>query len=402
VAGSDGAAGSTVTDAGGGAGGVPAASAEDDGLDCTIGALPSTLTANAKLPNPFKKLDGTVMTSKSEWRCRREEIVKLAEKYAFGTKTIPKAGSVTGTVSSSSITVNISENGKTASFTASVSLPTTGSAPYPAVVVLGGMGADSTTIKAAGAAIINYDPYKIGAEGTGRASKSGAYYTINGSTSTTGLLMAWAWGVSRIIDVIEKSDGKVLRSDGIGVTGCSRFGKGAIIIGVFDQRIALTMPIESGSAGVPIWRGIPGEGAQSLSSAYGEQPWFGDAFSAFTSDPTKAPLDTHEVVALVAPRGLFIMDNPHIANLGPKSASVAALGGAEVYKALGAGDNITYWSDIADGSHCAIRPEWKDPLTKTIQKHLLKTGTFTGVMKISSKAAGKLSDWSDWTAPTLN
>src|SRR4029079_1688059 len=95
-------------------------------------------------------------------------------------------------------------------------------------------------------------------------------------------------------------------------------------IGVFDQRIALTMPIESGSAGVPILRGIPGEGAQSLSSAYGEQPWLGDSFGSFTSSPTKLPVDTHEMVAMVAPRGLFIMDNPHIANLGPKSASQAA------------------------------------------------------------------------------
>jgi len=59
------------------------------------------------------------------------------------------------------------------------------------------------------------------------------------------------------------------------VTGCSRFGKGAFVAGVFDQRISLTMPIDSGSAGVPIFRGIPGEGAQSLSSAYSEQPWLG-------------------------------------------------------------------------------------------------------------------------------
>jgi hypothetical protein len=91
------------------------------------------------------------------------------------------------------------------------------------------------------------------------------------------------------------------------------------------------MPIESGSAGVPIWRNINKEGAQTLSSAYSEQPWFGDAFSAFTSDPTKAPLDTHEAIAMIAPRGLFIMDNPHITNLGPISAHAASLPGAEVY-----------------------------------------------------------------------
>jgi hypothetical protein len=358
------------------------------------------LTANSKLPDPFKKLDGTRIASKSEWRCRREEIKKLAEKFVYGEKPA-KPTMVTGTVSNSSVTVNVSHNGKSSSFSASISLPS-GTGPFPAVVVVGGFGADTTTIKNAGAAVISYDPLAVGKEGTPRNNKQGAFYTIYGSSSTTGLLAAWGWGVSRIIDVIAQSSGSVIKADAIGVTGCSRYGKSAFLIGVLDQRIALTMPIESGSAGVPIWRGIPGEGAQSLSSAYGEQPWFGDAFGAFTSSPTKLPIDTHEIVAMVAPRGLFIMDNPHIANLGPKSAHVAALGGAEVYKALGAGDNISYWSDVQDGTHCAVRPEWKDPLTKSIKKFLLKSGSDPGVIKASSKASGNLADWRDWQTPTLN
>ena len=105
---------------------------------------------------------------------------------------------------------------------------------------------------------------------------------------------------------------------------------------------------------------------------------------------------------MVAPRGLFIMDNPHIANLGPKSAHVAALGGAEVYKALGAGDNITYHSNVASGTHCSARPEWVTPLRNNIQKFLKKTGNAPGAITAHSTATGKLSDWSDWTTPTLN
>ncbi len=108
------------------------------------------------------------------------------------------------------------------------------------------------------------------------------------------------------------------------------------------------------------------------------------------------------MVAMVAPRGLFIMDNPHIANLGPKSASVAALAGAEVYKALGAGDNITYYSDVQNGSHCSMRPEWSAPLKSNIRKFLTKTGNDPGVLKISSSAKGVLSDWIDWSTPGLN
>ncbi|HWB37499.1 MAG TPA: cellulose binding domain-containing protein [Rugosimonospora sp.] len=372
---------------------------EDDGADCAV-SLPGSLTADAKLPDPFKKINGTRITSKSDWRCRREEIKKLAETYVYGTKPA-KPATVTGSVTRSNITVSVSDNGHSASFSASVSLPS-GTGPFPAVVVVGGLGADTATILGAGVAIINYDPLAVGKEGTPRTNKQGAFYTLYGSSSTTGLLMAWAWGVSRIIDVIAQSDGSVIKADSLGVTGCSRYGKGAFVIGAFDQRIALTMPIESGSGGVPIFRGIATEsGAQPLSSAYSEQPWLGDAFGSFTGNPNNLPVDTHEMVAMVAPRGLFIMENPTIDWLAARSGSVSALAGAEVYKALGAGDNISYWSDIQNGTHCAVRPEWRTPLQQNLQKFLLKTGNAAGVFRIAASKSGNLADWRDWTTPTL-
>ncbi|GIE94114.1 glucuronyl esterase domain-containing protein [Paractinoplanes rishiriensis] len=377
------------------------AAVEDEGADCAVPTLPDAgaLPTEARLPDPFTRINGTRIATTSDWRCRRQEIKRLAEKFVYGPKPA-RPSSVTGTVTSSGITVNVSDNGRSSSFSATVSLPS-GTGPFPAVVVYGGFGADTATIRAAGAAVISYDPYVVGREGTGRANKQGAFYSIYGNTSTTGLLQAWGWGVSRIIDVIEQSGGTVLKADATGVTGCSRFGKGAFVAGVFDQRIALTMPIESGSAGTPIFRGIPGEGAQSLSSAYGEQPWLGDAFGSFTSSPGRLPVDTHEMVAMIAPRGLFVMDNPHIANLGPRSASVAALGGAEVYRALGAGGNITYWSDVTDGTHCANRSEWRTPLQQNIQKFLLKTGSAAGAIRMHSKATGNLAEWRNWSTPTL-
>jgi hypothetical protein len=372
---------------------------EDEGADCPV-PNPGSSPANSKLPDPFTRLDGTRITTKSDWRCRRAEIKELAERSIYGQKPA-KPASVTGSVSRTAISVTVTDQGRSASFSASVQLPS-GSGPFPAVIVLGGFGADTATITASGAAVINYDPFAVGREGTPRNNKQGAFYSVYGSSSSTGLLLAWAWGASRIIDVIAQSDGSVLRADGIGVTGCSRYGKGAFVTGVFDQRIALTMPIESGTAGVPVLRGIPGEsGSQPLSSAYSEQPWLGDAFSSFTGNPATLPVDTHEMVAMVAPRGLFIMENPHVDWLGARSGSVAALGGAEVYKALGAGSNISYWSDIQDGTHCATRSEWSDPLRKNIQKFLLRTGNDAGVIRISSKKSGNLAEWRNWQTPTL-
>jgi hypothetical protein len=380
---------------------VPAAAqgggGEYDGADCPV--PPGGTSTNPLLPDPFLKLDGTRISTRDQWRCRRAEIKEQAEQFVYGEKPIPD--SVTGTVSNSNITVNVTDNGQSASFSAGVQLPS-GSGPFPAVVVYGGFGADTSTILSSGVAVINYNPTPVGAEGTPRNNKQGAFYSIYGSSSSTGLLAAWAWGVSRIIDVIEQSGGNILRADATGVTGCSRFGKGAFVAGAFDQRIALTMPIESGSAGAPIFRGIPGEGgAQPLSSAYGEQPWLGDAFGSFTGNPNALPVDTHEIVAMVAPRGLFIMENPHIDWLASRSGSVAALGGAEVYRALGALDNITYWSDVQNGSHCAVRNEWRAPLQQYLQAFLLNSGNATGAIRISPAKAGNLAQWRNWQTPTL-
>lgn len=389
----------------GGHGGIEdGAFVEDDGIDCPVGELPASIAPSSKLPDPFTKLDGTRIERMSEWRCRRREIVREAEEYIYGKKP-PKPDMVTGEVSNSSITVNVTHEGKSTSFSADVELPSSGEAPYPALISVG-TGffefSHNSMVKGEGVAIIQYDPYEVGSESASRANKGGAFYDIYGSQSTTGLLGAWAWGVSRILDVIEQSGGDFLQVESVAVAGCSRFGKGAFAIGAFDQRIALTIPFESGSAGVPIWRGIPGEGAQSPSSAYGETYWLGDAFGSFTGSVNTLPIDTHEVIAMVAPRGLLVLDNPHIANLGPESAHVAALAGAEVYSALGAGENITYHSSVSSGSHCEARPEHVDPIKQNLKKHLFGTGSEPGVITAAGNATGNLASWRDWDTPTLD
>ncbi|ACU37989.1 cellulose binding domain-containing protein [Actinosynnema mirum] len=372
---------------------------EDDGADCPV-ALPGSTPANPRLPDPFTRIDGSRVTSLADWRCRRAEIRELAERHVYGDKPA-KPASVTGTVSRTSISVTATHQGRTASFSAGVDAPS-GAGPFPAVIVVGGFGADTAAIKAAGAAVISYDPLAVGREGTPRSSKQGAFYTLHGASSPTGLLAAWAWGASRIIDVIEQSGSATIRADGIGVTGCSRYGKSAFAVGAFDQRVALTMPIESGSAGAPAFRSIAGEsGAQPLSSAYGEQPWLGDAFSAYTGNPNALPIDTHQVIGMIAPRGLLLLENPHVDWLAARAGSVASLAGAEVYKALGAADNISYWSDVQDGTHCASRSEWRGPIQDNIREHLLKSGNAPQVFRISAKKAGNLAQWRDWQTPVL-
>jgi len=378
---------------------------ENEGVDCSVTISGNgAITANSNLPDPFMKMNGQRMTAKDEWKCRRQEIRKLLEKTVYGEMKVTPFSATTGTVSKTSISVTVSDNGKTATFTASVDLPS-GNGPFPAMIIYGSFGGPSaSTLKSQGVAVITFDPAKGGAEGTNRNNKSGAYYTLYGANSNLGILAAQAWAVSRIIDVIQKSDGSILKWDAIGVTGCSRYGKGSFVAGVFDQRIALTMPIESGTGGVPIMRNVSNEAKQSLTSAYSEQPWLGDVFSTFQNSPNTMPSDMHGAVAMVAPRGLLILDNPHIANLGPRSAHLSAVAGGEVYKALGYGGNLTYFSNSADGGHCTFQPEFSTPLTTNINKFLKKQGSTVGGSPTITPRSGVTGNTAliNWTTPTLS
>ncbi|GLW05170.1 hypothetical protein Misp01_03000 [Microtetraspora sp. NBRC 13810] len=82
-----------------------AAGVENEGADCAVTGLPDagSLPTDARLPDPFRKLDNTRISTRSEWRCRREEIKRLAERFVYGEKPA-KPASVTGTVSRTGIT----------------------------------------------------------------------------------------------------------------------------------------------------------------------------------------------------------------------------------------------------------------------------------------------------------
>src|SRR5690606_19192308 len=94
---------------GGGEGAAQWGLVENPSAGCSIPDLPSvdSLPANSKLPDPFTKMDGTRITDKSEWLCRREEILQELYAFVWGDKPVPPEGATTGTVSQSSISVSV-------------------------------------------------------------------------------------------------------------------------------------------------------------------------------------------------------------------------------------------------------------------------------------------------------
>jgi hypothetical protein len=389
--------------------------AENPGADCTVGTLPaaSSLPNNANLPDPFKKLDGTRITSKDQWWCRRQEILKQAYNYIYGEKPTPPE-SVTGSVSGNSITVNVSDKGKSISFNASITVPS-GSGPFPVMIGYGGgffgTGIPSqlqTILNKHNVATISYNPYDLGAENGGSGAKAGKFYDLYGSNHSAGLLAAWGWGVSRIIDVLEKDPR--FNATRVGATGCSRFGKGPFIASAFDARIALSMPVESGIGGVPALRLVP------RIDASGEQPYHAMSYErwlnpgslgAFTNSNAtsghqlnKLPIDTHSVIGLIAPRGLLVIDNPGIANLDPNSAWVATKAGQMIYEGLGFGSNVGYIG--AGGDHCSWRTQYSAPAEAFVRKFLAGDESATTGSFATSGSQPNVSSYVDWTVPSLS
>jgi hypothetical protein len=409
AAGSGGAAGAQ---AGGWAG--YAATVENTSADCPVGTLaePSALPSIPKLPDPFTKLDGTRMTSQSEWRCRRQEILEQAKKYIYGDRPTPDK--VSGTVSNTSAAVHVEAMGKSIDFSVKIVLPKTGTAPYPALINVGASGLvlKEQQILDQGVAVIYYNMYDLGKEGQAEASRGkpnpGKFYDLYGGDHSAGLLMAWSWGASRLIDVLQQSGGAIIDTGALAVTGCSRNGKGAFAVGVFDERIALTIPQETSTAGVPVLRYVDILNTERTDHNYFGLNWLSDNFEPFvyveatkTSNAVKLPIDTHELVASLAPRALLVLDNPHQTQMSAPAGHLATATGVEVFKALGIADHVSYHSNVSDTAHCSYKTEYTDLLLRAIDRFLKHGDSKTGDFIVGNGGEGPVSEWKTWDTPTL-
>ena len=140
----------------------------------------------------------------------------------------PKPSSVTGSLSGGTLTVKVTDNGKSISFTASIKTPTSAkpASGYPAIIAYGG---GSIPIPS-NVATISYNNFDVGAD---LDRGKGKFYDLYGSGNGAGAMVAWAWGTSRIIDALESLSAANIDTSKIGITGCSRNGKGALVGGLF-------------------------------------------------------------------------------------------------------------------------------------------------------------------------
>lgn len=162
-----------------------------------------------------------------------------------------------------------------------------------------------------------------------------------------GALRAWAWGASRAMDYFETDPAVDARQ--VGLAGHSRFGKTVLVAMAYDPRFAIAYSSSSGEGGAKLYRHILGEQMPNLASA-SLYHWFDGNFLRYGGPRTPAdlPVDNHELIALAAPRPVFIGGGASVGDgyadphgdgwADPHGMFLAEVAAGPVYRLLGKQD----------------------------------------------------------------
>ena len=238
----------------------------------------------------------------------------------------------------------------------------------------------------------------------------GLFYDLYGSSSNASAMTAWAWGVSRIIDAIESTPDAKLNPAAVGVTGCSRNGKGALMAGALEPRIALTIPQESGSGGDACWRlslyeQNSGSVVQTATEIVTENVWFSTNFNNYVNQLDVLPYDHHMLAAMVAPRPMISFENTDYVWLSPLSSFGCMTAAHTVWQALGVPD-FHGFEQVGGHAHCAWPSQLTPMLNAFFNRFLLdqsnvNTTAFASNMVFNGVTWNQAS-WMNWTTPTLS
>jgi endo-1,4-beta-xylanase len=387
---------------------------------------PYDLPAIASLNDPFVFFNGSRVKSFSDWRRRREEIKDLAQYYEFGfmpgapeslvasatpaTFTAPSKAGGGEPFAYTSVKVDVRDGGRSASFTAALSLPASGAGPFPVVVSLDFRSSPSSptsTYPSAGYAVLSIPASDLSARlgpsfagiATDDDQHGGAYFTLYpydvAKGRDAGVLLAWAWGASRGVDALkylaahDEILARRLDLDKLVVTGFSRMGKAALVAGLLDDRFKITVPGASGSGGAAPYRydsfgntpyrGAPfgnvypwgrSPGAETMGDHVRHQThnsnemirrFLNDTVPAaavprmYKADThgygTRMPFDHHLLIAAVAPRAVLIDNTNDDYADNAEGDAIGYEGAKPVYQLLGVAENLALDIFMGGGGH---------------------------------------------------
>ncbi|SDD87306.1 glucuronyl esterase domain-containing protein [Auraticoccus monumenti] len=165
-------------------------------------------------------------------------------------------------------------------------------------------------------------------------------------------IAAWAWAASRVMDHL--SEDPDLDPARIALIGHSRSGKASLLAGGLDQRFVTVITNDSGSTGSKLARRGKGDDgrAEDVAKITSTFPhWFSEVYASYAGREEALPVDQHQLMALVAPRRLYVTSATEDANADPEGEFLAYVAAAPVYGLYGLADTglpSTTWPPSAD------------------------------------------------------